>query len=213
MRSDTCMTLGMSCSTKRMVTQDFPRTVGKLSFRDPLPRQRQKRVPQARPSPAVQSDQHIFEYRVVRKYARALERPDQAKACNFVRLEAVQQCLAITNFAGRGFEKSRENVECGGLTGTVRSDQGDDFSVANREIEIGKGDEAAEMHRHVLDRKDHFGRCNACRHHCPSRDLELPPAIAPAGWRADPVQFANQRSSAGTIPCGRTKTIAIIKPP
>src|SRR6266478_1627237 len=138
MRSDTCMTIGMSCSTKRMVTPDartastnfmtfavslgfMPDTGSSSSnmegcaasakampsrrcFRDLLPRQRQQRIPQARPSPAVQSDQHIFEYRVVLKYARALERPDQAEACDFVRLEAVQQCLAIANFAGRGFE-------------------------------------------------------------------------------------------------------------
>src|SRR5262249_59588902 len=137
----------------------------------------------------------------------------QARACDLGRLEAVQQCLAIANFASRGFEKSRENIECGGLTGTVRPDQAHDLSVADPEIEIGKGDEAAEMHRHVLDRKGHFGQCNACRHHCPSRDLELPPTIALAGLRMEAVQLANQRSSAGTIPCGRTKTIAIIKPP
>src|SRR5262249_61370366 len=82
------------------------RFVGKLAFRELLARQRQQRVPQARPSPAVQSDQHVFEYGVVLKYARALERPDQAKACDFVWLEAVQQRVAVANFASRGLEKS-----------------------------------------------------------------------------------------------------------
>src|SRR5262249_21215636 len=162
---------------------------------------------------AVQSDQHVFEYSVALKYARALERPDQAKACDFVWLEAVQQGVAVANFASRGFEKSREDVECGGLAGTVRSNEADDFSVANREIEIGKGDEPAEMHRDMLDRKDHVLRCNARRHHGPARDSESPAAIARAGLRADEAQFVMERSSAGTIPCGRTKTIAIIKPP
>src|SRR5262249_60553011 len=113
----------------------------------------------------------------------------------------------------RGFEKSRENIECGGLAGTVRSDQADDLSVADREIEIGKSDEAAEMHRHVLDRKDHFCRCIACRHHCPSRDLELPPTIALMGLRVDEAQPASQRSSTGTIPCARQTLIAVINPP
>src|SRR5262249_23523321 len=117
-------------------TQERTRFVGKLAFRELLARQRQQRVPQARPSPAVQSDQHVFEYGVVLKYARALERPDQAKACDFVWLEAVQQRVAVANFASRGLEKSGENVECGGLAGTVRANEADDFSVANREIEI-----------------------------------------------------------------------------
>src|SRR5262249_6965384 len=157
--------------------------------------------------------QHVFEYGVVLKYARALERPDQAKACDFVWLEAIQQRVAVANFASRGLEKSGENVECGGLAGAVRANEADDFSVANREIEIGKGDEPAEMHRDMLDRKDHVLRCNACRHHCPPRDSELPAAIALAGLREDPAQFAMERSSAGTIPCGRTQTIAIITPP
>src|SRR5262249_20512929 len=194
-------------------TQELTRFVGKLAFRDLLARQRQQRVPQARPSPAVQSDQHVFEYGVVLEYARALERPDQAKTCDFVWPEAVQQRVAVANFASRGLEKTGEHVECGGLARAVRANEADDFSLANRESEIGKGDEPAEMHRDMLDRKDHVLRCNARRHHCPPRDSELPAAIAPAGLRVDPAQFAMERSSAGTIPCGRTKTIAIIKPP
>src|SRR5262249_53169147 len=84
-------------------TQDLARLLRKLAFRGLLARQRQQRIPQARPSPAVQSDQHVFEYGVVRKYARALERPDQPKACDFVWLEAVQQGVAVANFASRGF--------------------------------------------------------------------------------------------------------------
>src|SRR5262249_15238958 len=128
-------------------------------------------------------------------------------------LEAAQQCIAVANFAIRGLEKSRENIECGGLTGAVRSDEADDFSVANREIEIGQSDEPAEIDRDVLDRKDHVLRCTARRHHGPPRDWELSAAIARAGLRVDEAQFAIQRSSAGTIPCGRTKTITIIKPP
>src|SRR5262249_58336815 len=90
-------------------TQDLTRFVGKLAFRDLLPRQRQQRVPQARPSAAVQSDQHVFEYGVVRKYARALERPDQAEACDLVWLDAVQQGLAVGHFASPWPPKSPGN--------------------------------------------------------------------------------------------------------
>src|SRR5262249_310249 len=127
--------------------------------------------------------------------------------------EAVQQRVAVANFASRGLEKTGEHVECGGLAGAVRANEADDFSIANREIEIGKGDEPAEMHRDMLDRKDHVLRCNGPGLHCPPRASELPAAIALVGLRVDLAQFAMERSSAGTIPCGRTNTIAIIKPP
>ena len=187
--------------------------VGELALRGLLPRQRQQRVPHGRPSPAVQSDQHVFEYTVVLKNARALERPDQAKTGDLVRLEAVQQGAAIAYLAIRGLQESGEDIECGGLAGTVRADETDDFAVANRQIQIGNGDEPAEMHRDVLDRENDLLRCGAGRHYFPSPGLEPSAKITPVALRLDCVQFAIQRSTAGTIPWGRTKTIKIIKPP
>src|SRR5262245_20926969 len=128
-----------------------------------------------------------------------------------MRLEAVQQRVAIANLAGRGLEKTGDDIECGRLAGAVRPDETDDFSFANREIEIGKRDKSAEMHGDVRDRKNDLSRCAACRHPRPSRGSELPANRAPAPLRVG--RFVIQRWTAGTIPCGRRKTIAIIKPP
>ena len=161
----------------------------------------------------MQPDQNVFEYTVILKNARTLERPDQANTSDFVRLEAVQQGSAIADFTIRGPQEPGEDVECRGLAGPVRANEADDFAVAYRQIQIGNGDESAKIHRYVLDRKNDLPRCNAGRHYFPAPGLELPAKITPASLPLDCVQFANQRSTAGTMPWGRTKTIKIIKPP
>src|SRR5262245_39976729 len=188
------------------------RVVGELALGGFLPRQGQQRDPQGGPALAVQPDQHILEHAVVLKDACTLERSDQAEAGDFVRFEAVQQGSAIADLASRGLEESGEDVESGGLAGAIRADQADDLAVANREVQIGNGDEPAEMHRHVRDREDVLARSRLERRHCPSPGLELPAQMTPTG-RPLNVQFLSHRSTAGTIPWGRTKTIRIIKPP
>ena len=161
---------------------------------------------------AMQADQHVFEHAFALEYARALEGPHQAQIGDFVRLAAVQQRATIANPAVRGLQISREDIERGGLAGTVRSDKAHDLAVADREIQIGKRNESAEMHRDVLDREDDVPGCTATRRHFPSPGSVLPAGI-PMGLRLACVQFAIHRSTAGTIPCGRTNTITIIRAP
>src|SRR5262249_2701585 len=158
---------------------------------------------------SVQSDQHVVEYAVVLEHAGALERPDQAKPGDLVRLEAVQQGAAIAHLAAAGLEEPGDDVECGSLARGVRADQPDDLALRHREVEVGKGDEAAEPHRDVLDRED--DRRGGCRRHAPSPALEV---VARAA-RVDPrhVRRLAQRWIAGTIPSGSTNTIAIIRAP
>jgi hypothetical protein len=70
-----------------------------------------------------------------------------------VRLEAVQQGSAIADFSSRGLQESGEDIECRGLAGAIRADEADDLAVANREIQIGNGDEAAECTARRLSRR------------------------------------------------------------
>jgi len=130
-----------------------------------------------------------------------------------VRLEPVQQPVAIANLARGGLEKSGEDVEGGRFAGAVRADEADDLSLENFEIEIGQGDEPAEMHRDLRDRQDHFPRNTASWHHWPSPGFALSVKGAIAPLRSGVLQFAIERCSAGTIPCGSRKTITIIKAP
>ena len=52
-------------------------------------------------------DQHVLEHAVVLEYAGALERPHQAEPGDFVRLQPVQQCPAIADFAAGRLAGSR----------------------------------------------------------------------------------------------------------
>src|SRR5262249_23617343 len=107
--------------------QDLPGVVGEFALRELFPRQRQQSIPRGRSPAAVQADQHVFVHAVVLKYARALERPDEAKTGDLVRLEAVQQCSAIADLAARWLEESGEDVECGRLARAVGTDEAHDF--------------------------------------------------------------------------------------
>src|SRR5262245_6351870 len=193
--------------------QDIARLIRKLRFRNSLPPQCQQRVPEARASAAVQADQHIFEYGVAYKDARALKRAYQAEGRDVMRLEPVQQRIAIANLARGGLEKSGKDIEGSRFTGTVRTNEGDDLSVENLEIEIRQGDEPAKMHRDMRDRKSHLPRSSASRHHRPSPGFAASAEGTTARLRAGVVQFTIARCSAGTIPCGNMKTITIIKAP
>src|SRR5262249_36777908 len=75
------------------------------------------------------------------------------------------------------------------------------------------GDQAAEMHRDVFDRKDDFPGHGARAHRFASPGSELPAQMSPASAPLDCVRLAIQPCTVGTMPRGRTNTTRIVRPP
>src|SRR5262249_20059006 len=71
----------------------------------------------------------FLEKGVCSKTLLRLKRAYQTEGRDVMRLETVQQRVAITNFARGGLEKSRKDVEGGRFTGTVWANEGDDLSL------------------------------------------------------------------------------------
>src|SRR4029077_17969480 len=152
-----------------------------------------------------QADQHILEHAVGLEHAGALERSHQPEPGDFVRLPSAQPRGAVAQVAAGRLEEAGYDVERRGLARAVRPDQADDLALAHLEIEIGDGNKAAEMHGYVLNRQNdvRLGRHSS---------RTFGPARTTASLVArDRLQFDAQRSIAGTIPCGRTNTMTIIR--
>ena len=75
-----------------------------------------------------------------------------------MRPKTIQQRAAKANLAMGGMQKTGENVECGGIPGPVGADEADDLAIADREVQVGKSHEAAEIHGEALDRENDLAR-------------------------------------------------------
>src|SRR5262249_45588970 len=109
----------------------------------------------------------------------------------------------VDDVAGGGPQIAGDGVERGGLAGAVRADQREHLALAHLERHVADRDEAAETDRQAADAEHRVAHCGA-------------PVAASTGGpplRARTLRLSHQPCTAGTMPCGSRKTIAIISAP
>jgi hypothetical protein len=188
--------------------EDRPGFIFQLLLGSTLARESQKGVEHGRAAAAVQPDQHILEDGVVLKHAGALEGAHEAQARHFMRLEAVEGNAFKAHLSPRWAQEAGDHVEGRGLTGAVRADEPEHLAFVDIECHVGDGDEAAEMNGHMLDGENRLAPGGA--------HARLPLAVSAvpsASGGMFGVAGAIRRSTAGTMPCGSTKTMKIMNRP
>src|SRR3974390_1840094 len=177
------------------------------AFQDACPRQAENGLEKARSSLPMQSDHEVIVDRIIRENAGALKSADQTEVGDFMRFQSVQRRSAIADRAMSWPEKTGDDVEGGRFPGAVRSDQADDLSFADGEVEIRKRHETAEANGDLFDLQGARLHHHACSS---APDLEkATERTARTSWR----RFANRCMSEGTMPRGRTKRMTIRSPP
>ena len=93
----------------------------------------------------LQRQTHILEHRKFRKHRRNLEAAHQAEPRHVGRLHLRDVPPLEKHRAAGGLQKFRQQVETGGLSGPVRTDQRVDRPGANRKGDVVNGDKAVKF--------------------------------------------------------------------
>src|ERR1700758_5499361 len=155
--------------------EKFAGALMSLSFRAARPRQAENGLDQACSSLPMQSDHEIVVDGVIRENTGALKGADQTEVGDLMRFQSVQRRSTVTDRTMGWAKKAGDDVECGSFPGAVRSDQADDLSFPDGEVEIRKRNQATEANSDLFDLQGD-GRC---RHHACSSALDLEKATGP----------------------------------
>ena len=98
---------------------------------------------------AVVCDFHIVEDGELAEEADVLECPRDAACRDFIRREPDDALATQGDLARRGAVDAREEVERRGLARAVRSDEPEQFALADVEVQVGDGGKPAEYHGDV----------------------------------------------------------------
>src|SRR5690349_19890062 len=143
----------------------------------------------------MQSDHDVLEHTHALEYACALERSRQTERRHLMRLEVAERRSTILELSLRRPKESRDHIKCGGLTGSVRSNQANHFTLIDDEAHVLDRDQSTEMNRDVLDRQNRLRQVGGVRAHGVSRIL---------AWKGSAFDAilgtVNHFSMAGTIP-------------
>ena len=94
---------------------------------------------------ALQGDAYVLQHREVGEHGRDLEGTHQAHAGDGVRLRIGDVMAPVEDAAGRGLQELANEVEAGGLAGTVGADQGVDGAAAHLEVNVFNGGETPKF--------------------------------------------------------------------
>src|SRR5262249_2246811 len=121
---------------------------------------------------ALEGNAHILEYREVRENRRHLEGAHDAAAGDFRRPCQSDVVATIEDLPAVRDQELRQQVEEGGLAGTVRTDERVDLTPAHPQVDVAHRDEALELLCQTTGLEDEIvQRLVRCRRHqsSPSR--------------------------------------------
>ena len=96
------------------------------------------------------ADHDVLERGHTREQPDVLERAGDAEGADLVSLEAPELLTVEGHRAFGRLVDTGEKVEERGLAGTVRTDEGDDLALVDVQVDVRKGLEAPEHHRHLV---------------------------------------------------------------
>ena len=153
------------------------------------PEQAEHRIARRLHQLVVLGDQKVFQQRHAREQADVLEGARHLGTRRYLMvrqpLEQVARAVAPVerDHAFRRFVEAGDAVEHRGLAGAVRADQCGDLAALGLEGQVADGDQAAELHRQMLDLQDgvihaRVGFLNRVRIHQPCPSLVKDPDTA-----------------------------------
>src|SRR3954468_17679310 len=105
-------------------------------------------------APTLQRDAHVLKHGQVREHARDLERADEPKPRDVVRLHRGDVAAVVLDRAPRDVQELGQKIEAGRLPGPVRADERVDRPALNRQVDIADRRKALELLRETLGRKN-----------------------------------------------------------